>query len=629
MASATKFLASFCGVSPLGADSPVEALVQGGEEGGGEEGGSVMGWDVALACEIQIIWSVAATAISMLLCGHRMGQVSCSLRSPSSIWGSISATRKVQAVGAAALLVCFLARLVVDDKAEAEMQLAAGMMMLCWAGIAVVMYAEDGAGEDRGWQLKSMMLLLSSEGVATMAILAVGMASGAVSDDFVKTKRFDLAIAILTTLLGASALLQRPKSADFRRRRGHGMAASRGDGAYNKLLEEKGGEGTELKDVGAKSASAQEAPSRDPPKSENPEEHASWAEEWIFSWISPTLSLGSKQNLELTNLPTLRGIDTSEAVCARLISAWSEQLLLPSPSLFWALHSVFGGAFWTCALHKMSADVLAIASPMILQQMLKLLEGEGGASSSYMDCVILAVLLFLAKMCFSVLWNQYFHRLFRIGWQMRSALSGLVYRKTLSMSSRSIGEHPLGDIVSLVSLDSQRLGAAMGYLHYLWSSPFLIILSVWMLYDLLGNPALSGLAFMAILTPANIHLAKAMENLNGQLMKTKDRRASLLDETLQSIRMIKLFAWESSFMERVSMVREEEIGLMKKEALLYIGFSVMWTGSNILVALVTFAVYTWSGAELKPNIAFPALALFNILRGPMAALPGTINSKFH
>ena len=206
-------------------------------------------------------------------------------------------------------------------------------------------------------------------------------------------------------------------------------------------------------------------------------------------------------------------------------------------------------------------------------------------------------------------------------------MSGLVYRKVLKLGSRSIGEHPLGDIVSLVSLDSMRLGVAMGYLHYLWSSPFLIVIAVYLLYDLLGSPALAGLLLMFILTPANIKVAKAMEKLNAKLMKTKDRRASLLDETLQSIRMIKVFAWEQFFMDRVKAVRDEEIGLMRQEAKLYIFFSVMWTGSNVLVALVTFVAYSWSGKDLKPNVAFPALALFNLLRGPMAVLPGTINSE--
>ena len=71
---------------------------------------------------------------------------------------------------------------------------------------------------------------------------------------------------------------------------------------------------------------------------------------------------------------------------------------------------------------------------------------------------------------------------------MRAALAGLVYRKILVMSSRSLAEFPIGDVVSLVSLDAARLGVAMGYMHYLWSSPLMMVTCVAMLYNLLGPP---------------------------------------------------------------------------------------------------------------------------------------------
>jgi ABC-type multidrug transport system fused ATPase/permease subunit len=63
---------------------------------------------------------------------------------------------------------------------------------------------------------------------------------------------------------------------------------------------------------------------------------------------------------------------------------------------------------------------------------------------------------------------------------------------------------------------------------------------------------------------------------------------------------------------------------MRKDAVWYIAHSLMWTGTNVMVALITFVVYSAAGNELKPNIAFTALALFNILRVPMSALPHTI-----
>lgn len=51
----------------------------------------------------------------------------------------------------------------------------------------------------------------------------------------------------------------------------------------------------------------------------------------------------------------------------------------------------------------------------------------------------------------------------------------------------------------------------------------------------------------------------------------------------------------------------------------------LWGGSPMLVALITFLVYTWTGNELRASTAFTALALFNVMRFPLNTLPMIIN----
>ena len=45
----------------------------------------------------------------------------------------------------------------------------------------------------------------------------------------------------------------------------------------------------------------------------------------------------------------------------------------------------------------------------------------------------------------------------------------------------------------------------------------------------------------------------------------------------------------------------------------------------MLVALVTFIIYAGQGNELRPNIAFTALALFNVMRFPLNMISMIIN----
>ena len=165
----------------------------------------------------------------------------------------------------------------------------------------------------------------------------------------------------------------------------------------------------------------------------------------------------------------------------------------------------------------------------------------------------------------------------------------------------------------------------MGYLHYLWSGPLMIAVCVALLVRLLGWPALAGLALMLLMLPLNTTISKRREGVKGAIRALQSQRSNLLGEILQGIRVIKYFAWEPAFLARVCGVRAEELRQVRRDAAWGIGSAVLWAGSPTLVALAAFSAFALSGQELLPSVAFTALALFNVLRLPMATLPTAIN----
>ena len=87
------------------------------------------------------------------------------------------------------------------------------------------------------------------------------------------------------------------------------------------------------------------------------------------------------------------------------------------------------------------------------------------------------------------------------------------------------------------------------------------------------------------------------------------------------IKAIKLYAWEQSFKERILSLRHLELIQIRKEAYIEVVQSTMFGATPILIAVAAFAVYTAQGFALTPAVAFPALALFNLLRFPIIMLP--------
>ncbi|KAG8558237.1 hypothetical protein GDO81_016925 [Engystomops pustulosus] len=111
-------------------------------------------------------------------------------------------------------------------------------------------------------------------------------------------------------------------------------------------------------------------------------------------------------------------------------------------------------------------------------------------------------------------------------------------------------------------------------------------------------------------------------------MKCKDNRIKLMNEILNGIKVLKLYAWELAFKEKVLGIRQEELKVLKKAAYLSAVGTFTWVCAPFLVALSTFAVYVLIDKNnvLDAEKAFVSLALFNILRFPLNMLPMVISS---
>lgn len=90
------------------------------------------------------------------------------------------------------------------------------------------------------------------------------------------------------------------------------------------------------------------------------------------------------------------------------------------------------------------------------------------------------------------------------------------------------------------------------------------------------------------------------------------------------IKAIKLYAWEQPYIDRINQLREAELKMIRKAAFYQIFNTIMFGGGPILVSLASFGAFTFQGYSLTASVAFPALALFNLLRFPVMMFPNQI-----
>jgi ATP-binding cassette subfamily C (CFTR/MRP) protein 1 len=130
-------------------------------------------------------------------------------------------------------------------------------------------------------------------------------------------------------------------------------------------------------------------------------------------------------------------------------------------------------------------------------------------------------------------------------------------------------------------------------------------------------------------------------------MTVKDQRIKAMNEILNGIRVLKLYAWEMAFIRSITHIRDIELGYIRKKAIIGAVSNILWTFTPILVrnnqiyifwiycmyafvkvGITTFATYVLSSSDnvLTADKAFVSLALFNLLRGPLNAFPNVITS---
>lgn len=105
------------------------------------------------------------------------------------------------------------------------------------------------------------------------------------------------------------------------------------------------------------------------------------------------------------------------------------------------------------------------------------------------------------------------------------------------------------------------------------------------------------------------------------MMAAKDKRVRLINEILSGIRVVKYYAWERHFRERIEEVRNEELKALKARKYLDAMCVYFWATTPVLVAILTFATYVLMGGELTPAKVFTCMALFNMLISPLNAFP--------
>ncbi|KAJ6647722.1 Multidrug resistance-associated protein 1 [Pseudolycoriella hygida] len=380
------------------------------------------------------------------------------------------------------------------------------------------------------------------------------------------------------------------------------------------------------------------------PKPENPcpEKYSNFVSRLTFAWFDKMAWKGYKMPLKQTDLWELKPEDKTTEIVPSFAKHWQRETdiltkknmrstkKIATLSIVPVMWKTFGVSFLFATGLKLAEDIILFVSPQLLGLTIDFIDSskEEEDRPELWKGFLYASLLFVVASLQTVVFTHFYHRMYMVGFRIRTALISAIYRKALVVSNAARKETTVGEITNLMSIDADRFTDLLLYINLAWSAPLQIAIAMYFLWSKLGPSVLAGFAVMLLSMPITGVLLNVISNCYTKQMAYKDDRIKMMSEILNGIKVLKLYAWENSFQSHVNRIRSKEIKTLRKTAFLDSVAYLIWATVPFLVSLLTFGVFVLIDEKnvLTPQIAFVALNLFNIIRFPLVMLPDLVTN---
>jgi ABC-type multidrug transport system fused ATPase/permease subunit len=418
------------------------------------------------------------------------------------------------------------------------------------------------------------------------------------------------------------------------------------------------------------------------------EKRANFLSLLTFQWINPLMTVGYNRPLELGDIWLVNPDRSVEVLTSRLMESFKRRAARGERNpLIWAMHDAFQGEFWLGGMCNLISSIFQAISPFLTRYLIAFAaqayesQHTGSPAPNIGNGIGLVLGITAMQLCQSVGTNHFIYRGMMVGGESRAMLINAIYEKSLKISGRAKAGgkaldsegahngidvvslkaskdgllhrvmsntlHPKGGprvtpdkalgvagdgtgwsngrILSLMSVDTYRVDQASGMFHILWTSPIQICIVLVVLCINIGYSALSGFALITIVVPLLTRAIKSLFKRRKAINKITDQRVSLTQEIISSVRFVKFFGWETSFLQRLKELRSREI--RKIQVLLAIRNAINSASMSmpVFASMLSFITYSLTSHNLEPARIFSSLALFNSLRMPLNLAPLVIS----
>nr|XP_057156092.1 ATP-binding cassette sub-family C member 12 isoform X18 [Pan paniscus] len=357
----------------------------------------------------------------------------------------------------------------------------------------------------------------------------------------------------------------------------------------------------------------------------NPVDDAGLLSFATFSWLTPVMVKGYRQRLTVDTLPPLSTYDSSDTNAKRFRVLWDEEVERVGPEKA-SLSRVVWKFQRTRVLMDIVANILciimaAIGPTVLIHQILQQTERTSG---KVWVGIGLCIALFATEFTKVFFWTLAWAINYRTAIRLKVALSTLVFENLVSF--KTLTHISVGEVLNILSSDSYSLFEAALFCPLPATIPILMVFCAAYAFFILGPTALIGISVYVIFIPVQMFMAKLNSAFRRSAILVTDKRVQTMNEFLTCIKLIKMYAWEKSFTNTIQDIRRRERKLLEKAGFVQSGNSALAPIVSTIAIVLTFSCHILLRRKLTAPVAFSVIAMFNVMKFPIAILPFSIKA---
>ncbi|KYO27274.1 hypothetical protein Y1Q_0021210 [Alligator mississippiensis] len=254
----------------------------------------------------------------------------------------------------------------------------------------------------------------------------------------------------------------------------------------------------------------------------------------------------------------------------------------------------------------------------------KILQHSESKSKDIVTGIGLCIALFLAEFFKVILWALAWAINYRTAIRFKVALSTVAFEYLLAF--KSLAHISFGEVINILSTDGHRIFEAAVFCPLPITVPILITVCTVYSCLILGPTALIGTFVYIIFIPLQMLTAMLTAMFRRAAVSVTDKRLRTINEILTCIKMIKMYAWETSFAIRIKGIRKMERKILEKGGYVQSVNLALTPIVSIVAVVMTFILHTLLKQELTASVAFNVIAIFNVMKFSIAILPYSVKA---